>query len=96
MVFSLVMLVYLPAALTRAAMRGTVADGFAFQAIVRFIRWNVGNYLLALVIYLVAGFVAQFGLLLCCVGVFPAAFAAYLVLAVALGQVVRLNPSSLA
>ncbi len=96
MLFSLVLMIYLPAALTRAVMRGTIGDGFAFQAIVGFIRGNIGNYLLALVIYLVAAFVAQFGLLLCCVGVFPAAFASYLVLAVSLGQVVRLNPASLA
>ena len=33
---------------------------------------------------------AQFGALLCCVGLFPAAFWSYLVLAVALGQTVRL------
>jgi hypothetical protein len=96
MLFSLAMLVYLPAALTRAALRGTVADGFDWRAVVGFIRANAGNYLLSLVIYLVAGFLAQLGLLLCCVGVFPAAFWAYLVLAVALGQTVRLSPGSLA
>jgi hypothetical protein len=96
LLFSLAMLVYMPAALARAALRGTVADGFDWRAIVDFIRTNPGNYLLALVIYLVAGFAAQFGILLCCIGVFPAAFWAYLVLAGALGQAVRLSPTPIA
>jgi hypothetical protein len=73
-----------------------VAAGFEWRQNVEFIRANLANYALALVSYLVAGFVAQFGVLLCCVGVFPAAFWSYLVLAVALGQTVRLaaSPSS--
>jgi hypothetical protein len=91
MVVSLALAVYLPAALARAALRGTVADGFAWREVLGFIRANLGNYLLTLVIYLLASFVAQFGILLCCVGVFPAAFWGYLVLAVALGQTVRLS-----
>jgi hypothetical protein len=92
MVVSLALAVYLPAALARAALRGTVADGFAWREVVAFITANLGNYLLALVIYLLASFVAQFAIVLCCVGIFPAAFWSYLVLAVALGQVVRLSP----
>jgi len=42
----------------------------------------------------VARFASQFGLLLCCVGVFPAAFWSSLVLGYALGETVRLNPRS--
>jgi hypothetical protein len=91
MLVSLALAVYMPAALARAAMRGTVADGFAFRAVLRFITANLANYLITLVIYLLASFVAQFGFLLCCVGVFPAGFWAYMVLAVALGQTVRLS-----
>ena len=96
MLFSLAMLVYLPAALTRVALSGTVADGFDTRAIVAFIRANVGNYLLSLVIFLVASVASQLGILLCCVGLFPAAFWAYLVLAVSLGQTVRLSPGPVA
>jgi len=91
MVVSLAVAVYLPAALARAALRGTVADGFAWREILGFIRANLGNYLLSLVIYLLASFVGQFGILLCCVGIFPAVFWGYLVLAVALGQTIRLS-----
>ena len=92
MVCSLALAVYLPAALARAALRGTVGDGFAWREVLGFIKANLGNYLLTLVIYLVASFLSQFGIILCCVGLFPAAFWAYMVLAVALGQTVRLSP----
>ena len=92
MVGFLALAVYLPAALARAALRGTVADGFAWRETLGFIRANLGNYLISLVIYLLASFLSQFGILLCCVGVFPTAFWGYMVLAVALGQTVRLSP----
>jgi hypothetical protein len=92
MLASLTLAIYLPAALARSALRGTVADGFATGEILGFIRANLGNYLISLVIYLLASFLSQFGIILCCVGLFPAAFWAYMVLAVALGQTVRLSP----
>jgi len=92
MLVYLVFAVFLPAALARSALRGTVADGFAWREILDFVRANLGNYLITLVIYLLASFLAQFGFLLCCVGVFPAAFWSYVVLAAALGQTVRLSP----
>lgn len=91
MLFSLLLAVYLPAAMTRTTLHGRVSDGFAWRENVAFIRANLSNYLLTLVAYLVASFVAQFGVLLCCVGVFPAAFWGYLVMAHGLGQTVRLS-----
>jgi hypothetical protein len=91
MLVSLALAVYLPAALARSALRGTVADGFAWREILGFIRANLGNYLITLVIYLLASFLSQVGFLLCCVGIFPATFWGYMVLAVALGQTVRLS-----
>jgi hypothetical protein len=95
MLVSLALAVYLPAALARSALRGTVADGFAWREVLGFIRANLGNYLLTLVIYLLASFLSQFGMVLCCVGIFPAAFWGYMVLAAALGQTVRLSPVQL-
>ena len=92
MLVSLALAVYLPAALARAALRGNVSDGFAWRENLEFIRVNLANYALTLVSYLIASFLGQFGILLCCVGVFPAAFWGYLVLASALGQTVRLSP----
>jgi hypothetical protein len=94
MVVSLALAVYLPAALVRTAVRGSVSDGLDWRANLAFIRANLGNYALSLVIYLIAAFVAQFGIILCCVGVFPATFWSYSVLAVTLGEAVRLNPRS--
>ena len=95
MLLSLALAVYLPSALVRTALRGSIGDGFAWRDNVDFIRANLGNYLLSLVVFLVAHFVSQFGIILCCVGVFPAAFAAYLVAAAAFGQTVRLNRASI-
>jgi len=95
LLLSLVLTVYVPAALVRAALHGGIAEGFRWRENVAFIRANLGNYLLSIVVYFVAAFVAQFGVILCCVGVFPAAFWAYTVAIMALGQTVRLNPSSL-
>jgi hypothetical protein len=95
MLVSLALAVYLPAALARSALRGTVADGFAWREVLGFIRANLGNYLLTLVIYLLASFLSQLGMVLCCVGIFPAAFWGYMVLAAALGQTVRLSPVQL-
>lgn len=94
MLVSLAVALYVPSALARAAMHGSIGEGFAWRQNVAFIRANLGNYLLSLVIYLVAGFAAQFGALLCCVGLFPAAFWSYLVAAAALGGTIRLNPTS--
>ncbi len=85
---------FLPAVLARVALKGDFASGFEIGPIFGFIRANILNYLLSIVFYLVAHFVSQFGVILCCVGVFPLAFWAYLILAYALGETVRLNPGS--
>lgn len=93
-VVSIAAIVFLPAAMLRSALRESFAEGFAWQPILGFIQANLGNYALSLVIYLVASFLSQFGMILCCVGIFPAAFWAYVVLAYGLGETVRLNPQS--
>jgi Protein of unknown function (DUF4013) len=94
MVGGLALAVYLPAALVRTVMRESFAEGFNFGANVAFIRANIGNYALSVVAYIVAAFVAQFGVILCFVGLFPATFWAYLVATHGLGQTIRLNPAS--
>jgi hypothetical protein len=95
MLLSLALAVYLPAALAGAALRGTIGAGFDWRRTLAFVRANPGNYLLALVVYLVSGLVAQAGFLLCCIGVFPAVFWSHATGAVAIGEAVRLNPDSL-
>jgi hypothetical protein len=90
-ILMLAMNLYLPSALARVALRGDFATGFDWRANVAFIRDNLANYLLSLVFYFVANFVSQFGVLLCCVGVFPMMFWAYCVLGFGLGETVRLS-----
>jgi hypothetical protein len=92
-VVALALAVYLPAGLARASLSGRAGTAFEWRENLAFIRDNLTNYALALVAYLVASFLSQFGFLLCCIGVFPAAFWSHLV-AEALGETVRLSPKS--
>ncbi len=94
LILMLALSLYLPAAFVRVILKDDFGAGFAFRETLAFIRANLGNYALSLVLYLLASFVAQFGVLLCCVGVFPIAFWGYCVLGFALGETVRLNPGS--
>jgi len=65
---------WVPAALLRVIVTGDFSAGFQFGAIWRFLKANAGNYLLAVVVHILAGFVAQFGVLLLCIGVIFTAF----------------------
>jgi hypothetical protein len=85
----LALMVYVPAALTRYALTGRFAAGFEFAETVAFIRRNLLNYALALVLYMLASFVAQFGVLACCIGVFPVSFWALCVFGWGLGETAR-------
>jgi hypothetical protein len=84
-----------PAAAVRVVFKGDLTAGFDVGAILGFLRQNLGNYLLSVVVFILASFLAQFGVVLCCVGYFPAAFWAYLSLGYGIGQTVRANPASL-
>lgn len=85
------LLVYFPAALTRLCLAGRFGAAFEVQANVAFIRRNLMNYLLAIVFYLVANFAAQFGIVLCCIGVLPASFWSVCVFGFSLGETARLG-----
>jgi hypothetical protein len=95
MLLGLALQLVTPAALARVVFKDDLAAGFDLKRVFGFVRQNLGNYLLSLVVFLLANFLAQFGVLLCCVGLFPAVFWAYLTLGYALGETVRLNPASL-
>jgi Protein of unknown function (DUF4013) len=90
----LVLHLFLPAVLVRVAQNGDLAAGFEIGPIFGFVRRNLLNYFLSLVFYLVASFVSQLGVFLCCIGYFPLAFWAFLILAQALGETIRLDPGS--
>lgn len=87
----LLLMLYVPAALTRFAVSRRFSAGFEVLENVAFIRRNLVNYALSLILYFVVSFVAQFGIVLCCVGLFPAAFWAGCILAWALGETARLG-----
>lgn len=85
----LAMSFYLPSALVRLALLKRFSVGLEWRENVAFIRRNIGPYVLALVFYLLTSFIAQFGVILCCVGVFPVTFWSLAVLGWSLGQVAR-------
>jgi hypothetical protein len=92
MLLALLLAVYLPAVLTRVAILGRFGAVLEVRENVGLIRRNLGDYLLALVIFLVASFISQFGVILLCIGIFPATFWSYCVLAYPLGQIARRDP----
>ena len=87
---SLALALWLPAALLRVAVTGDFKSGFEFGAIFTFIRANIGNYILAFVVWMVARFAAGLGILLLCVGVVFTIFWAFCVAAYAFAQAYRL------
>lgn len=86
---SLLVMFFLPGSLLFAAMEQRFAAGFEFARIWEFIKGNFANYLLAVVVYLIARFIAGFGVVLLCVGVVFTAFWAFLITAHAFGQTWR-------
>jgi hypothetical protein len=83
--------VWLPAAFLRVALAGRFGAAFEFGEILAFIKRHLVNYLLTLAAMLVAGFLAQFGIILCCIGVFATGFLANCILAFNLGELARLD-----
>lgn len=89
---SLLMTFWMPGALLMTIMTGEIGAAFDFGRIWRFIRGNIANYLLAVVVYLVARMAAGFGIMLFCIGVVFTSFWAMLVAAHAFGQAWRTAP----
>lgn len=92
-VVMLVLSLYLPAALARMVMLDRFGAGFEVGENIAFIKRNLGNYAMTLLLYLLGSFAAQLGMVLCCVGIFPASFWAFCILCWALGEVVRRDPA---
>jgi hypothetical protein len=94
LLFPLFLLVYvvLPAALIRVAATGRFGAAFEFGAVWALIARNGANYALTIAIYLLASFVAQFGVLLFCVGIFFTGFLAMVVTTHALAQTYLYSP----
>lgn len=76
---SLALSLWLPGALLFAVVDRRFGAAFEFKRIWTFIRANLGNYLLAYVVYLVARMAGGLGFILCCIGVIFSAFWAMVV-----------------
>ncbi|MBC7232513.1 MAG: DUF4013 domain-containing protein [Chloroflexi bacterium] len=79
----------LPSAYTHYALSGDFGAFFRFGDIFQYIQANLGNYIIAVLLAIVAQFVAGFGTILCCIGVIFTEFWATLVGSHLLGQVYR-------
>jgi hypothetical protein len=84
------MMLFMPASLLLAAVEQRFGAAFEFGRIWDFIRANIGNYLLAVVVYLIARFLGGFGIALLCIGVIFTGFWSFLITTHAFAQVYRL------
>ncbi len=93
---ALVIAVTFPAALTRYAINNQLSTFWDFRGNLDLVRANLTNYIIALLIAWVAGFVAGFGVILCFIGVIFTSFWAQLVGAHVFGQFWRMSQGAVA
>jgi hypothetical protein len=79
--------IVMPSALIKYAREGQFGSFFKFGPIFKFIGDNLSNYIVAILLGVVAQFVAGFGVIACVIGVFFTGFWASLVSSHLLGQV---------
>ena len=84
---------FMPASLLFAAVEQRFSAAFEFGRIWPFIKANIGNYLLAIVVYFIARFLAGFGIMLLCIGVIFTGFWSLLIMTYGFAQVYKLAPS---
>ncbi len=87
--WSILVAIVFPSAMLQYVMNGEFGDFFKFGTIIAFIRDNLGNYVIALLVSALANIVAGFGVILCFVGVIFTQFWSYVVMAHLFGQVWR-------
>lgn len=90
---SLAVSIWLPGALMFAVVERRFGAAFEFAQIAAFIKGNVGNYLLAFVVWLVVRMIVPFGFILLCVGIIFTSFWSLVVAGYAFAQVWRLAPA---
>jgi hypothetical protein len=84
---------FLPASLLFAIVEQRFGAAFEYTRIWRFIKNNIGNYLLAIVVYLIARFIAGIGIALLCIGVIFTGFWSFLIMGHGFAQAYRLRKS---
>ncbi len=83
---------FMPASMLFAIVEQRFGAAFELGRIWAFIRANIGNYLLAIVIMIIARFIGDAGTGLLCIGVIFTGFWSLLITAHAFAQVYRLSP----
>jgi hypothetical protein len=86
---SIVISLVFPAAIIRYANTNDFKASLQFGEVFKIIKENLGNYVIAVIISGVAMFVAEFGVILCVIGVFLTMFWGYMVSAHLYGQIAR-------
>jgi hypothetical protein len=89
LIWGIVVWIVMPAAWIRYAVTGEFMSAFQFGELFGFISRTLANYIVAILLWAVAAFIAGFGVIACFVGVLFTMFWAYLVMANLLGQVQR-------
>ncbi len=90
-VLALAILLYLPAAFVSFVKTGSLGTAFDVTRNIAFIRDHQSSYLMGIVAIGVATFIAQFGILLFCIGIFPATFWSACVIGYVVGELARLD-----
>jgi hypothetical protein len=88
-ILSLAAAILLPAGIIRFAQYDTLGSAFQFGQIFSFISGNIGDYIIVILLSLVVGIIAGFGLILCFIGVFFTFFWSMLVKGNLYGQLAR-------
>jgi Protein of unknown function (DUF4013) len=91
---TLASMVYVPAALVRFIETDRVASAFDVTSNLDFIRSHLPAFLTGLIAIVLAAFIAQFGLLIFCIGWFPATFWSASVMGYVVGELARLADGS--
>ncbi|MCB0165468.1 MAG: DUF4013 domain-containing protein [Anaerolineae bacterium] len=91
-IVSIICNLFVPAAVIRYAQFDTLGAAFQFGDIFNFIKANIGDYIIVVLLSWVASVIAAFGVILCLVGVFFTFFWSYLVTANLYGQLARKSP----
>lgn len=86
---SLAVTFFMPASLLFAVVEKRFGAAFEMGRIWTFIKANIGEYLLAIVIYFVARFLAGFGIILLCIGVIFTGFWSMVITSYAFAEVYR-------
>ena len=90
-VLSLAVLFYVPAAFVRFIQTDRLSAAFDVMDNVAFIREQGSTYLTGILAIVLAGFISQLGIIVFCIGVFPAMFWSACVMGYVIGELARLG-----